>query len=136
MKNRQIVRTLKVGYNENISKISVIIFDYGDVIEISDIKMSTEIVKILGITKEKWRKVYFNYNHLVNVENREWKDIILMVAKKLNATTEQLKKISELADKKRNEQKLNVGLLELIKKLRDLGFKTVVLSNYSLTLRE
>lgn len=119
-----------------MNKISAIIFDYGGVIEISDIKMSTEIVKILGITKEEWREIYFSYNHLANVENKEWKDIALMVAEKFNANAKQLEEISELVDKKRREQKLNVELLDLIKKLRGLGFKTAVLSNYSLVLRE
>jgi putative hydrolase of the HAD superfamily len=121
---------------KNSNKISAIIFDYGGVIEISDIKISTEITNILGITKEEWRKVYFSYNYLINIENREWKDVILMVAEKLGATAEQLEKILDLINERQKKKKLNTELLGLIKKLRGLGLKTAVLSNYALMLRE
>jgi epoxide hydrolase-like predicted phosphatase len=118
------------------NKFSAIIFDYGDVIELSGIKLISGITDILGISKEEWREMYLNYNHLSNVDNREWKDVALIVAQKFSNDTEKLKKMSDLFDEGNRSKKLNTELIDTIKQLKDLGFKIAVLSNYTSVLRE
>jgi len=119
------------------NKILAIVFDYGGVIELfSDTDFISTITRIIGVTKEDWRKLYYSLNTLTNVEGREWKEVALIVAGKLGATKEQLDKISNLIDEEKRNRKLNIELLELIKKIRSLGFKTAILSNNTRILRE
>jgi len=118
------------------NNISAILFDYGGVIQLSDFDLINGIVEILGITKEKWGDVYYTHNHLTNVEGRSWKEVALIVAEKLGATENQLNAISNLTEEAKAKKKVNVELVEIIKKLKSLGFKTAVISNYTSILRQ
>ncbi len=114
---------------------TAIFFDYGGVIEVSDYKLMDEILKTLGITKEEWSAVYLKYNHLTNLENKEWKEVGLLVAEKLGADQSQLENIATLIDQANSSKVLNIELIDLIKKLKNLGLKTAIISNYTSTLR-
>ena len=118
------------------NNISVIIFDYGGVIELSDFDLINGIVEILGITKERWGDIYYTHNYLTNVEGRPWKEVALIVAEKLGATEDQLSTVSNLIEEVNSRNKVNTELIEVIRKLRGLGFKTAVISNYTSILRQ
>ncbi|HRH24944.1 MAG TPA: HAD-IA family hydrolase [Candidatus Paceibacterota bacterium] len=118
------------------NNISAVLFDYGGVIELSDFDLINGIVEILGITREKWGDVYYTHNHLTNVEGKSWKEVALIVAEKLGATEDQLKAISTLTEEVNSKKKVNVELVEIIRKLRSLGLKTAVISNYTSILRQ
>lgn len=118
------------------NNISAILFDYGGVIELSDFDLINGIVEILGITREKWGDVYYTHNHLTNVEGKSWKEVALIVADKIGATEDQLHAISKLTDEINSKKKVNTELIEIIRKLRSLGFKTAVISNYTSILRQ
>ena len=114
--------------------IKVIAFDYGGVIETSSYDVLNDIIKLLGVEKEEWKKVYFTYNHLSNVGNSSWGDLILFVARQLGATSSQEEEISLLLQKQEKTKKLNEELLSIIRKLKET-YKIVLLSNYSTELR-
>lgn len=118
------------------NKISAILFDYGGVIELSDFDLIGGIVEILSITREKWGAVYYTYNHLTNVEGKLWKEVALIVAKKIGATENQLSAISTLTEEADNKKKLNIELIEIIRKLKNMRLKTAVISNYTSILRQ
>ncbi len=116
-------------------KIKAIVFDYGGVIEIRDGDLFKEITDYLGVDRKEFRNVYLTLNHLYNVEGREYKEILSMVAKKFNASDEQVAYICDLFDEMDKTWEVNNELVDLIKKLKK-NYKIGMLSNFSDGLRQ
>ena len=117
------------------SKIKAIVFDYGGVIETRDVDLFKEITDYLGIDRKEFRNVYLNFNHLYNIEGREYKEILSIVAKKFNASNEQVAHICKLQDEMDKMWKVNDELVNLIKDLKK-NYKIGMLSNFSGELRQ
>ena len=115
--------------------ISVIAFDYGGVIELSGPKGIKEIMETLGIKNEQWVEVYYSLNHLTNVNNTPWIDVVLLTAQKLGASPDQLVTFKELLIKNSANKWLNTELIETINGLRG-KYKIALISNYSASLRQ
>ncbi|MFN4181515.1 MAG: HAD family hydrolase [Candidatus Paceibacteria bacterium] len=119
-----------------MSHIKAIVFDYDGVIEVGERWLNKAIIALLGIERDLWRETYLKYNHLTNVENMPWADMIAFVSAELGADSEKVKTIRTLVEADRASKKINQPLLEFIKnELRPRGFKIGVLSNNTTDLR-
>jgi len=116
-------------------KIKAIVFDYGGVIETSDFDLFKKIADYLGADKKEFNKIYLTFNHLYNVEGKEMKDVLSLVAEKFNATSEQIANIHKLCEESERSWKVNEKILFLIKKIKK-NYKVGVLSNFSSKLRD
>jgi epoxide hydrolase-like predicted phosphatase len=116
--------------------IKAIAFDYGGVIEIKEGDLVQEIVDYLKITKGGWLNVYYTLNHLTNTGKNTWPEVAAMVAKKFNASDDQIVHIRELIQKSNESRKINSGLIEIIKDLKNKHYKIALLSNNGITLRK
>lgn len=116
--------------------IKVIAFDYGGVIEISEVDLIEEITSYLKIERKDWSQVYFSLNHLCNTGVNTWDEVIVLTSQKLNANNEQIHHINTLIEKNRSNKKINTELIDIIKNLKKHNYKIGLLSNYSSELRQ
>jgi len=116
--------------------IKAVAFDYGGVIEIKEGDLIQDIADYLGVTKEAWQSVYYTFNHLTNTGANTWAEVAAMVANQLNASDSQILHIHELIQKSNESRKINSGLIEIMKGLKDRGYKIALLSNNGITLRQ
>ena len=115
--------------------ISVIAFDYGGVIEISEKNIVQEIVRYLGIQKEEWSNAYFSLNNLCNTGEHSWTQVMVITAEKVGATPEQILNIENLLQLDTANKKLNLELIEKIRSLKP-KYKIALTSNYAASLRQ
>jgi len=120
----------------NHPMIKAVAFDYGGVIEIKEGDLIQDIADYLGVTKEAWQSVYYTFNHLTNTGANTWAEVAAMVANQLNASDSQILHIHELIQKSNESRKINSGLIEIMKGLKDRGYKIALLSNNGITLRQ
>ncbi|MFM7088128.1 MAG: HAD family hydrolase, partial [Candidatus Paceibacterota bacterium] len=119
-----------------MTEIKAIVFDYDGVIEVGERWLNKAIIALLGIERSIWKETYLKYNHLTNVENMPWVEMIALVSTELGADPEKVKTIRTLVEADRISKKINEPLLEFIKnELRPRGFKIGVLSNNTTDLR-
>jgi len=116
--------------------IKAVVFDYGGVIELKEGDLVKEIADSLGITKEEWQKKYFSFNHLSNVGKVSTHEVFALVCKELGASHEQTSCVIDIINKFDKKRILNLGLLEIIRSLKEKKYKIGLISNYSAVLRE
>lgn len=116
--------------------IKAIAFDYGGVIKINEQDLVKEISDYLKITKEDFRKEYFSINHLFNIEGRDFEEVTLLLVSRFDDSEETKKHIAGLLKKNKDKYHLNKELIEIIKELKNSGYKIALLSNNSLELRQ
>lgn len=123
-----------------MNKIKAIVFDYDGVIELRDkplANLAASFIEILNVATDEWKEMYHKYNHLSNVENMPWFDMVSIVARNLGADNEQIEKMRLALAENEKTKRLNSELLLYIKDiLRPKGYLTAVLSNNSSDLRE
>lgn len=115
--------------------IKVIAFDYGGVIKMNDSDLIADICEYLNISKEDWHQEYFKINHLANTQNVSFEDVFKMVTSKFNDSEEAWNQILYLMKSNKGKYHLNDELINIIKELRIKGYKTALLSNNSIELR-
>jgi putative hydrolase of the HAD superfamily len=115
--------------------ISTIAFDYAGVLEIAERNVINEITEYMNIPLEEWSDVYHSLNYLCNVEGKTWNDVAILTVEKLGASQEQVKEIKEIMRLNALSKKVNVGLVEIIKRLK-INYKIALISNYPPHLRE
>lgn len=120
-------------YTNNM--ITTIAFDYAGVLEIPERDTVTEILEYLNITFEEWSPVYYSLIHLCNIDGRPWKEVAILTVEKLGATKEQVAHIEDIMRLNALSKKVNAGLVEIIKKLKQ-NYKIALLSNYPVHLRQ
>jgi putative hydrolase of the HAD superfamily len=116
--------------------IKSIAFDYGGVVEISLNDTTQDIIEYLKITKEDWKKKYSSFVDLCNNGEKTWEEVVLMTTKQFNINSTQEKEIQSILSNSEKNKKINFELLEIIKKLKDNGYKIALLSNYTSSLRQ
>ena len=117
-----------------MGKIKAIGFDFGGVIG-GDPNIGHEFTKasadLLEVTTEKWRKVYFSLNNLINTGKKSKRDFWLRFLKEFN----QVDKIDQvLAQDLAMAQRylvVNQQIISLIDQVRERGYKVGLLSNAS-----
>lgn len=116
--------------------IKVIAFDYGGVIKINDSDLIADICEYLNISKEDWHKEYFKINHLANTQNVSFEEVFKIVTSKFNDSEEARNHVLDLMKYNKGKYHLNNELVDIIKELRSNGYKTALLSNNSIELRQ
>ncbi len=111
--------------------IKAIVFDWGGVIEIKDRDSFVEIAGYLNVNIEDWRRVYYSYNYLANTGKKSMDDVLALTAKDFNASDEQIDYINSLRMEINKTKKINLELVEIIKKLKKVNYKIGLLSNTS-----
>lgn len=105
-------------------------FDYGGVLEVFDTTRPIgEAASLAGVTLEEFRTEYLKRNHLSNVENQDWYEVVQQVFAMLNVPVERQESAIKLLRDHETNAHLNTGLLELMPKLRAQGLKVGLLSN-------
>ena len=115
--------------------ISTIAFDYDGVLHKSQKNLIAEITGYLGIDLDTWHKVYFSLNHISNVENKPWEDVMAATAQKLGASDEQIKHLRVLYKTIKVNKVLNTELVEFICELKKT-YRIALISNYPSELRD
>jgi epoxide hydrolase-like predicted phosphatase len=123
-----------------MSKIKAIVFDYDGVIELRDKSLgplSVVFREMLGVSREEWGDVYHKHNHLSNIENMPWFEMITRVVCKLGATDSQVEEMRALSEENNKTTRLNTELLEyIVKDLKPKGYLIGMLSNNTSDLRD
>ncbi len=116
-------------------KYKAIGFDYGGVImDNLGSDFNSAICKILDIDLETYEKIYFKNNYLITTKGMDRKDFW----KKLLVEFKRIEKEEEIFNFLRTQPKkeLNQEMIELIKTLRNNGYKIGMLSNNSTKVNE
>ncbi len=118
-------------------KYQAVIFDFGGVIELDGGgSMLEEIADILHVPPEDFRKAYFERNHLANVHNMKWEDMIKEVIRVFDKNKAAEDRVMELVRERRSRSAINTELLKLFPVLRQKGYKVAILSNNTSDLRK
>ena len=109
-------------------KYKAIGFDYGGVLTgVPASIQSQNIARIIGATTTQYRSAFFKYNKKLNLGQITWRELWSEVLDDLGKS----EKLDPLMDffSQSDFGKLNPQILELISRLRALGFKIGLLSN-------
>lgn len=117
-----------------MGKIKAIGFDYGGVIgsgQRSGKKFSVEVCELLGIDQEVYREAYFSMNSLINLGKiATWREFWQLFLEKLHLPAEQIEPLVKISDKFASTYtEMDGQVLNLIDRLRSLGYKVGLLSN-------
>ncbi|MDO8561263.1 MAG: HAD-IA family hydrolase [bacterium] len=119
-------------------KIKAVVFDFGGVIELYDGggHLIENIAEYLGVPRSEFRTAFFRYNHLANVQNLTWEDMILKVVSLFTESKEKADGVKEMLRIRSLDRNLNAELLSFFPQLKKLGLKTGIFSNSNSILRE
>lgn len=130
-----IEQELKKLKNKKIM-IKAIAFDYGGVLKINTEDSLGELLNYLETTREDWDKEWFLGNKEANNSGKPYADYFLEVCSKFKNSEESKKHILDSLEKNKGKHIVNSELVEMIKKLKDNGYKIGLLSNYGVELRD
>ena len=103
-------------------------FDYGGVIAgIPGPEFNKRVTQLLGVDRETFQGVYFEFNHLINNNILSWRDFWKKLAEELEVSDKYDDLIKFIEELPRHE--INDQVVSLIDKLRASGYKTGLLSN-------
>lgn len=118
--------------------IKAVVFDYGGVIELtpgSGGGVLRAIAESLSVPFEIFQKEYFKRNHLSNVGNISWDDVLLQVVAVFDAREAAGKRALSILEDFRSRLRVNKELVDIFPLLRQKGFKVGIFSNYRESLR-
>jgi HAD superfamily hydrolase (TIGR01509 family) len=119
------------------TKIKAVVFDFGGVIELYEGgTMLSAIAQNLGVSIGDFRAVYFQHNHLSNVKNMSWEDMILTVVSVFNKDKTKEDEVREIIRDRASQRRVNTELLSFFPKFKKLGLKTGIFSNANSALRK
>ncbi|HSR88781.1 MAG TPA: HAD-IA family hydrolase [Candidatus Udaeobacter sp.] len=120
-----------------IPDIKAVCFDFGGVIELYEYgKILPKIAELLNVPLADFRAEYFKHNHLTNIGNQNWEEIIIKAVKTFSDNTETESAVRALIHKWSTSKKLNTELLSWFTVLKQQGFKVGILSNNTSKLRQ
>ena len=118
-------------------KYKAVIFDFGGVIELDGGgSMLEDIAENLHVPPEDLKRAYFERNHLSNVHNVKWEDMMKEVIRVFDKSKAAENRVMELVRERRNRSAINTELLKLFPILRREGYKVAILSNNTSDLRK
>ena len=113
--------------------IKAIAFDYGGVIVgTPSSEFNKRMCSIIGISEEEFLTEYYKINYRLNKEGLSFKELftdLLVILGKEDKHDEVMSFLDPLFAK---DKDINTPVVDLIKKLRLLGYKTAILSNNTL----
>jgi epoxide hydrolase-like predicted phosphatase len=116
--------------------IKAIAFDWGGVIEMIEGGLIKKISQYLNVSEEDWNEVYYSLIYLFHTNQSSWEGVANLVAKNFNATEEQIFHMQEMIKENRKTRNINLGLIEIIKDLKNKNYKIGLLSNNYVELRQ
>jgi HAD superfamily hydrolase (TIGR01509 family) len=117
--------------------IKAVVFDFGGVIRLNDNENILErISQALGVPVVDLKKAYWERNHLSNVQNMKWEDMIIEVARVFDKSARTENRIRKLVQEHEAANRINTDLLALFSMLRRAGLKVAILSNATSELRK
>ena len=120
----------------NKNTIKALVFDVGGVLYINNGgNVSQNIAEELGISFEDLRQEYYKYNHLANVHNIPWEDVVIKAVRVFNTDSAVEKRARQLIRDHNSKNILNVELIALFPLLKEKGLKLSILSNAGKHLR-
>lgn len=120
-----------------IQNIKAVCFDFGGVIELyEDGDIMAKIGKLLNIPLADFKSEYFKNNHLSNVNNQNWEDVVIKTISVFNVSNEKEIEARSLIHRWYSSKKLNTELLSWFPILKQKGFKIGILSNATTKRKE
>ena len=116
-----------------------IVFDYDGVIKISPglgKGLLEDIAASISVPLDDFRNAYFKTNHLSNVENMPWDQMILRIVSSFDNSEESKREVLSIIHDFRSKSKLNTELLALFPKIRRKNLTLAIFSNNTSALRE
>lgn len=117
-----------------MGKIKAIGFDFGGVIG-GDPNIGHEFTKasadLLEVTTEKWRKVYFSLNNLINTGKKSKRDFWQRFLEEFNQVDKLDQALAQDLAMAQRYLVVNQQIISLIDQLRERGYKVGLLSNAS-----
>lgn len=118
------------------NKIKAVVFDFGGVIELDGGgNLRRDIAEYMGVPYAEFVNAYFQHNHLVNVQNLKWEDVILKVVSIFTKSKEKTDGVKEIVRIRALDRNINTALLSYFPQLKKLGLKTGIFSNSNSILR-
>lgn len=122
---------------DTLPKIKAVCFDFGGVFELYPPgKMLSLIAQVFGIAPDDYTQEYFKINHLTNLKNQKLEDTFIQAAARFDTKHQTNQGARDTIRKRMAEKKLNTELISWLKILRQQGFKTGILSNYTTDLTQ
>ncbi|MDO8521982.1 MAG: HAD-IA family hydrolase [bacterium] len=119
------------------NRIKAVAFDFGGVIELYEGGgLLPAIATHLGIPIGDFRATYFQHNHLANVKNITWEDMLLRVISVFNTDKAKEHEVRKIIRDKALQRTINTELLSYFPQLKKSGLKTGIFSNSNSLLRE
>jgi putative hydrolase of the HAD superfamily len=119
------------------TNIKATVFDFGGVIELyGGSNLVLMISEYLGVPQKDFRTSYFQHNHLSNVQNLTWEDMILKVVSTFTESKEKASGVKEMVRIRALDRNINSELLLYFPQLKKMGLKTGIFSNANSSLRE
>lgn len=102
---------MKKLFNKNFKAV---VFNYGGVIEFSSVgNILEDIAQSIGVPLADFKEAYFKHNHLSNVQNLSWKEMIMKVVSTFTTEKEAESKVSSIVKEYELKRIINVDLLDL-----------------------
>ncbi|MGC9598824.1 MAG: HAD-IA family hydrolase [Minisyncoccia bacterium] len=120
-----------------MNRFKAVVFDFGGVIELNKNGSSVKYVAdALSIPVDELRKVYFQYNHLANVHNMTYEDVMVKAVRTFDKSEATADRVRELMRSHKEGHTINTNLFPLFSALRRSGYKVAILSNNRTDLRQ
>lgn len=118
-------------------KIKAVGFDFSGVIELYPPgRLLTTIADFFHIPLENFQTEYFKQNHLSNIKNQNFADVIVKVASNFSDDSQTEEKIKNIIKERQSKSRLNTELISWFSVLKQKNFKVGILSNYTTDLSE
>ncbi len=115
--------------------IKAIIFDYNGVIERDESRTLSKVREYLGASREDWSKEWYSGSREASTGRKTYQEYFLEVSSKFNDSEDSRKQVLKMLDDQKNGYRINTELVEIIKELKNKGYKIGLISNYGLELR-
>ena len=122
----------------SVKHIKAIDFDFGGVIRLFDGGGSIleDIADILHVEKSAFKQRYFEHNHISNVKNVPWEEMIIGVVSTYDVNSDIIDRVKRLIRDYHLKKVINNELIAWFPQLRKLGYKIAILSNATTGLRK
>lgn len=119
------------------NNIKAIVFDFGGVIQLfNGGSILEDIANILQVEISDFKQRYFEHNHISNVKNVPWEEMIIRVVRTYDETPKIISQINQLVRDHQSKRVINDELITWFPKFRKLGYKIAILSNATTGLRK
>lgn len=119
--------------------IRAVVFDVGGVLRwngTSGMNVLERIAGMIGVPVDEFKKAYWAHNHLSNVENMQWEDMIAQVTRSFGADKAAEDGVRAFVRDYEASRVTNKGLVALFPEFRKQGLKIGILSNATTQLRK